>query len=152
MPVLHVDHQLADRAPRLCRVPSANDPTSAPPHCATRSVGPGTASFGNVVVPRPHNRLDWALCMFEHVGHVIAITVEQSANQKLGIVISFNGRTGSPERTITLMLQIQQRPGRQYRSAVPELFRRGCNRGRPSSLAAISMFNSNSSMWAMPSI
>ena len=65
------------------------------------------------VVPRSDNRLQRGLRLLQHVGDAVAIAVEQAADNKTGnLDLAVRAHRASPERTVMLMFEIEQRPGR----------------------------------------
>ena len=65
------------------------------------------------VVPRSDNRLQRGLRLLQHVGDAVAIAVEQAADNKAGdLDLAVRAHRASPERTVMLMFEIEQRPGR----------------------------------------
>ena len=64
-----------------------------------------------------------ALVCSQHVGDAVAITVEQAADEKAGnLDLAVGAHRASPERAVTLMLEIKQRPGRSVEAWAQNFF------------------------------
>ena len=116
MPVLHIDDQLwivehAGISPLEPVVPPA-DSLITP-----LDLGSGNGIVGEGVIPGSDDRANRSFDVLQHLGDAIAISIKQAADQKAwnpDIVLWTHGR--APERTIVLVLEIEQRPRRGFES------------------------------------
>ena len=75
------------------------------------------------MIPRPDNRLDRSLRLHQHVGDVVAIAVLQAADQESrSRDLAQRPHALAPERTIVLMLQVEQRPRRGIEARPQDFF------------------------------
>ena len=141
----------SDPAKRRCRAPSTSNPTSARP-LPPVDLRTGHRFIGKRMVPRPDDGLHRRLRLHQHVRNVVTISVEQAANQKTrNFDLPQRKHRTPPERPIMLMLQINQRPRRRIKLRAQNFFVERVVRC-PVSPCAMSMFSSNSSTCAMPSM
>ena len=75
------------------------------------------------MVPRTDDRFDRSLRFHQHIRHVIAVAILESADQKTrNRDLAQRSYAIPPERPVMLMLQIQQRPGRGIEARTERLF------------------------------
>src|ERR1700727_3988934 len=81
MPVLHINDE--SRILRHARI-TPLEPVIKPAHglIAPLHLRARHCVIRKSMVPRPDDRLDRSLRLHEHVGHVVAIAIEQTADQK----------------------------------------------------------------------
>src|ERR1700733_13775216 len=125
MPMLHINDQ--SRIALHARV-APFEPMVKPAYCLVTPFDLRTRYriIRECMIPRSDNCLYRPARLRQHVRYIVAITVEQSPNQKTGNRDFFE-RTYSlpPERTIMLMFQIEQRPRRRIKSGSQDFFVEG---------------------------